>query len=354
MIYEHDQMKTIVSPHHSLHALDIEFSAGRAQPCFEKPSRVDMVIKQIRERELGEILQPNKFPLKHITQVHTPDYIDFLETCWAEWEACFGPENNAMASVFFRPDQRHRIPKHIEGKLGFYSGDLTAGLGPHSWEAIRSSVDSALTGADCILQGERAAFSLCRPAGHHASGAQMAGYCYVNNAAVVAQYFQELGKEKVAILDVDYHHGNGTQSIFYERDDVYFASIHGDPNQEYPYYLGHADEIGSGVGEGFNLNIPLPLGATGWADYRRALEICLEKLASYDPDVLVVSLGVDTYENDPISHFKLQSEDFSDMGRLIESAKIPTLFVFEGGYGVESLGLNTVNVLDSFKHAASR
>lgn len=346
-------MKTLMSPLHSLHWLKVEISKGQAKPCFEMPSRAEMVLNQIKERQVGEIIEPASYPLQPILQVHTPDYVDFLQTCWSEWEATIGPEVEAVASVFCRPDQRHRKPSHIEGKIGYYSGDLTAGIGKGSWQAIKSSADSALNAADYMLGGDRSVFSLCRPAGHHASAGMMGGYCYINNAAVAAQYFRDKGCAKVAVLDIDYHHGNGTQSIFYERDDVYVASIHGDPDQEYPFYLGYADEAGAGAGEGYNLNVPLALNVTGWEEYRMALEYSLEKISQYAPDILVISLGVDTYENDPISHFKLKSCDYLQIGKLIESAGFPTLFVFEGGYAVEDLGVNTVNVLEAFDQAAN-
>lgn len=344
-------MKTIFSPLHEKHWLKFELSAGQLKPCFEKPSRAEMVLTEIKGRKLGEIIEPKNYPEAHLERVHSPDYIEFLKSCWAQWEKEIGPENDAMASVFSRPDQKHRISNNIEGKLGFYSGDLTAGLGKDSWIAIKSSADTALHGAELVLAGERAVFSLCRPAGHHASKAIMAGYCYVNNAAVATQFLLDEGKSKVAILDIDYHHGNGTQSMFYDRDDVLFTSIHGDPHEEYPFYLGHQDEKGEGKGLGYNINYPLPLDTTAWPEYLTALLSSFEDIKKYAPEVLVISLGVDTYENDPISHFKLKSADFLEIGRLLESLGLPTLFIFEGGYAVRELGINTVNVLEAFESA---
>lgn len=345
-------MKTILSPLHSLHWLQEEFSLGQVRACAEKPSRVDMVVSEIRARGLGEIIAPNEHPLKHVERVHAADYVEFLQNCWTEWERLAGPEVDAVASVFCRPAMGHRKPRHIEGKLGYYAADTAVGLGRDSWRAIRSSADSALAGADCLLAGERGVFALCRPAGHHASASMMAGYCYINNVAVAAQYLRDQGCDRVAILDVDYHHGNGTQAIFYERDDVYFVSIHGDPDDEYPFFLGRADETGSGAGAGCNLNCPLPLHTTAWPDYRAALAHGLDKITDYAADVLVVSLGVDTFKKDPISSFKLESADYTAMGAMIEGAGLPTLFAFEGGYAVDDLGVNTVNVLDAFDRAA--
>ena len=171
----------------------------------------------------------------------------------------------------------------------------------------------ALTSADLVIGGARTAFGLCRPPGHHAATDQYGGYCFFNNAAIAAQHARDKGIERVAILDVDFHHGNGTQEIFYDRDDVLFISLHGDPDQAFPHFLGFADETGSGAGEGFNLNLPMPPG-TGFDVWRAALGKAMERIARFDPGLVIVSLGVDTFEKDPISFFKLTSNDFSTMG----------------------------------------
>jgi acetoin utilization deacetylase AcuC-like enzyme len=188
---------------------------------------------------------------------------------------------------------------------------------------------------------------LSRPPGHHAGPDFLGGYCFINNAALAAQAFRDGGAARVAVLDVDYHHGNGTQAIFYERDDVLTVSIHGDPRTEYPFFLGHADERGAGIGTGFNLNLPLPRG-TGFTRWHEALEQGLNAVRDYGAQALVVSLGVDTFEGDPISGFKLRSADYLQVGKDIAGAKLPTVFVFEGGYAVEEVGINTVNVLEGF------
>ncbi len=187
------------------------------------------------------------------------------------------------------------------------------------------------------------------PPGHHAGRDLMGGYCYLNNAAIAAQHLIDQGQGRIAILDLDYHHGNGTQSIFYHRNDVLFASIHGDPDDEYPHYLGFADETGEDQGQGYNLNIPLALGRTSWQQYRQALETCSQRIDKFSPDTLVVSLGLDTYSDDPLGEFSLQSLDYLEMGRILKSMGLPTLFVFEGGYAVEALGENTANVLQGFE-----
>jgi acetoin utilization deacetylase AcuC-like enzyme len=178
----------------------------------------------------------------------------------------------------------------------------------------------------------------------------MGGYCYLNNAAIAAQAFLDQGHQKVAILDVDYHHGNGTQSIFYERSDVLFTSIHGHPEAEFPFFLGYDDERGEGAGEGFNFNYPLPAGS-GWEVWSAALDQACEEIARYDADIIVVSLGVDTFKDDPISQFKLDSPDYLAMGKRIAALGKPVLFVMEGGYAVEEIGINAVNVLEGFESA---
>jgi acetoin utilization deacetylase AcuC-like enzyme len=172
----------------------------------------------------------------------------------------------------------------------------------------------------------------------------------LNNAAIAAQALRDAGAERVAILDVDYHHGNGTQSIFYDRADVLFVSLHAHPAQEYPFFLGYEDETGEGAGEGFNLNYPMRW-QTAWDAYRDAFDSALGKIKGFGPDLVVVSLGVDTFESDPISSFRLKSADYLEMGRRIATLRRSTLFVFEGGYAVDELGVNVVNVLTGFEEA---
>ncbi|MBV7299674.1 histone deacetylase family protein [Enterovibrio paralichthyis] len=345
-------MKVIYSEKQNLHRVKYEFLSGEATPCFEKPERADMVLNAINANQGYEVIAPNEYGLEPMHWVHTEDYVTFLQNAWNEWEATYGPERDASPYCFVPARHlRNRVPKDIEGKLGYYSFDMTAAITKTSFEAIASAVDCALTGVDVLIDGDRAAFALCRPPGHHAAPDLMGGYCYINNAAIAAEGLRRKGHDKVAILDIDYHHGNGTQTIFYDRDDVLFVSIHGDPDYDYPHYLGFDDETGEGKGEGFNLNLPLPQGKTDWSLYRPALETALEKIRSFGADSLVISLGMDTYENDPISHFKLKLEDYLQIGTLIGGLGLPTLFVFEGGYAVDDLGHNTVAVLNGFKQA---
>ncbi|WP_295988413.1 histone deacetylase family protein, partial [uncultured Variovorax sp.] len=241
-------------------------------------------------------------------------------------------------------------PASFAARMGLYSMDSGTPLTAGSWAAAYAGAQASLTALDRVLAGERAAYCLTRPPGHHAGADFFGGYCFINNAAVAAQAARDAGLARVAILDVDYHHGNGTQAIFYERDDVHFASLHGDPLTDYPYYLGHADERGAGRGEGFNHNLPLPRG-TDFAAWRAALKTALARIAEVKAGALVVSLGVDTFEGDPISGFRLKSDDYLRMGEDLARAGLPTVFVFEGGYAVAEVGVNAVNVIEGFSQA---
>lgn len=232
--------------------------------------------------------------------------------------------------------------------MGLYSMDSGTPLTSGSWAAAYWGAQASLSGLDLVLGGERAAYVLTRPPGHHAGADFFGGYCFVNNAAVAAQAALDSGLKRVAILDVDYHHGNGTQSIFYERTDVFYASIHGDPQTEYPFFLGHADERGAGAGAGCNANYPLPAGASN-DEWFAALDAALARLRAYTPELLIVSLGVDTYGGDPISHFKLDQPEFTRMGQMLAAQGWPTLLLQEGGYATEAIGLNVLAVLQGFE-----
>ncbi len=341
-------MKTIYSPLHAGHAGQTELNSGEIVPGFELPSRAEIIKARIEAVGLGPILPPQVHDLAAAKRVHRADYIDFLPTVWPMWEAQ-GRDGSAMPFTWptrgLRGDVR---PETIDALLGYYSFDAGATFVKGTWDAIKSSYDVALTAAGLVKGGERTAFALCRPPGHHAGAGFMGGYCYINNAAVAAQWFRDQGAARISILDVDYHHGNGTQEIFYDRGDVQVLNLHADPMVEYPFFLGHADEKGAGAGEGFNRNYPMPFG-TGWTGWSASLEDACSHLSAYRPDVVVVSLGVDTFEKDPISQFKLVSADYPKIGARIAKLGLPTLFVMEGGYAVDEIGVNAVGVLTGFE-----
>ena len=317
-------------------------------PMFEKPERMDHIIARLRERSFGDLIEPDDCDLSAIHRIHDPAYVEFLRTAHARWETETGIGGFATAYVFGMRGMKQKPGNSIQAMLSCYTFDVCVPFVAGTWTAIKDAADAALTAQSLVQHGERAAFALCRPPGHHASQDLAGGYCYINNAAVAAQAFRDRGAARVAILDVDYHHGNGTQRIFFERGDVLYVSIHGRPEEEYPFLMGFADEIGQGPGEGSNLNLPLPKG-TAWDNYAVALTKGIAAIRAYAPDVLVVSLGADAYKHDPVSAFALESEDFTSIGQAIAALKLPTLFVMEGGYAVEALGINIVNALEGFE-----
>ena len=342
-------MKTIYSDDHHLHDYGQELSYGRFVPAFEMPRRADTVIARVREAQLGEVVGPRPHGLDPTLRVHDRALVDFLSTAWEEWQKV-APGTQPQPMSWPARSMRQKEPRSVTGRLAYYALDACTPITATSWQAAATAVDVALTGAGLVADGARAAFSLCRPPGHHATRDNFGGYCVLNNAAIAGQYLRDQGAAKVAILDVDYHHGNGTQAIFYDRADVLFASLHGDPADEYPYFLGYADETGQGEGEGFNRNYPLPRGTT-WDEYGPALEDAAARIKLFAPDALVISLGVDTFEKDPISRFKLRHDDYARIGECIAGIGAPTLFVMEGGYAVDEIGVNAVNVLKGFEQA---
>jgi acetoin utilization deacetylase AcuC-like enzyme len=341
-------MQTVYSPRHAGHSGNMELMSGEILPAFELPRRAEIVRDRVKAVGLGEIIAPDEHGLETARRVHAPDYVDFLPRVWPMWTA-EGRGGTAIPFVWPAPGLRSDVPPaHIDGLLGYYSMDAGATFVAGTWDAVKSSHDVGLTAAGLISAGAAGAFALCRPPGHHAGRRAMGGYCFLNNAAIAAERLREAGAARVTVLDVDYHHGNGTQDVFYGRADVQVVNIHADPIVEYPYFLGHADERGIGAGEGFNLNLPLPHG-TDFAAWAAALDVACEAVAAFGPDALVVSLGVDTYHGDPISEFRLDTPDYPRIGARIARLRRPTLFVMEGGYAVEAIGVNAVGVLTGFE-----
>jgi len=336
-------MLTVYSDDHHLHRGESELSGGALVACFECPERADLVLAAVRQAGLGDIIEPRDFGLEPVYRVHDRRFVQFLQDAWDLWTAA-GRSGDALPYSWAVRDMQAREPEHIDGKLGYFSFDATSPITSGTWRAARSSVNTALSGAAALLAGDRCVFSLCRPPGHHAAHDYFGGYCYLNNAAIAAQYLRDRGAGRVAILDVDYHHGNGTQSIFYARDDVLFVSIHGDPDQEFPFFLGRSDETGVAAGRGYNANFPLrwQSSAAEWFD---ALARATPLITDYAPDYLLVSLGVDTFIDDPISQFRLQNDDYLTMGANIAALNLPMLFILEGGYAVSDIGVNVANVL---------
>lgn len=344
---------------HARHAGRQEMFRGRMVDSHEVPARLQHVLDELQRRPVGT-LQPVPQGLAldaALARVHTPDYLQFLAGAWDEWVA-LDPANagrDALASVWPLPS-RHAfrtdaLPHNFAARLGRYAFDAGTPLTDGSWVAARAGAACALAAALDVARHGGGAFALTRPPGHHAGADFMGGYCFLNNAAVAAQALRDAGQPRVAVLDIDYHHGNGTQAIFYERADVLTVSIHGDPRTEYPFFIGHADERGAGAGEGFNLNLPLARGSR-FAVWQRALERALQAVGDFRPQALVVAMGLDTFAGDPIAGFGLESPDYLEVGRALGGLKLPTVITFEGGYAVAEVGVNAVNVLEGWQRAA--
>jgi acetoin utilization deacetylase AcuC-like enzyme len=345
-------MKVVFNHRHAVHAPREEFSRGALVAAFETADRADRIVSALHGTPHAPFLPPTDHGMAPIERIHAARYLRFIRQAHAQWLA-EGGQGDALPGVWPVRTLRSDVePTDVDARLGLYSMDTATPVTAGTWEAAYWSAQATLTGWSLLRAGERAAYVLTRPPGHHAGHDFFGGYCYINNAAVVAQAARDAGLARVAILDVDYHHGNGTQAIFYERADVFYASLHGDPRTEYPYFLGHADERGEGAGLGFNANWPLPAG-TGGAAWFAALAEARGALAAFRPELLIVSLGLDTFEDDPISHFKLTRADFTRLGAELSALGWPTLLLQEGGYANEALGLNVRAVLDGFDQAAA-
>lgn len=343
-------MHTVYNAEHGAHAATHEFFRGRLVPAFEVPARADYILQALQAARLGDLRAPVDHGRAPLERVHAARYLRFIEGAHAEWRA-LGGEGDAFPAVWPVRSLRSDVePASFAARMGLYSMDSGTPLTAGSWSAAYAGAQASLTALDLVLAGQRAAYCLTRPPGHHAGADFFGGYCFINNAAVAAQAARDAGLARVAILDVDYHHGNGTQAIFYDRADVFYASVHGDPQTEFPFFLGHADETGAGAGQGFNANFPLPVGVAN-DDWFAALEQALARLTAFRPELLIVSLGVDTYGGDPISHFKLDEPEFRRLGARLAAFGAPTLFLQEGGYATEAIGRNVVAVLTGFEGA---
>jgi acetoin utilization deacetylase AcuC-like enzyme len=327
-------MLTFCSPAQNAHAPVLELVNGRAEDHAETPARLANMLAQ-----MGEVRVPDDHGLDAILAVHHPDYVAFLQSAHGAWLAA-GREGDAIGYAFPVRARRTLALERIDGKLGQYGFDTVTPIAAGTWEAAYGAAQSALEALEAVASGAAGqAFALCRPPGHHAGADYFGGYCYLNNAAIAARAAVARGMGPVAVLDVDYHHGNGTQDIFFEDGSVFFASIHADPRTDFPYFWGHADERGAGEGEGATFNQPLPRG-TGWREYEGALGKALEAITTFGAKTLFVSYGADTFADDPITQFALTTNDMRRMGAMIGSAGLPTVAVMEGGYNVAALGHN--------------
>jgi len=338
-------MKIVYSDKHARHDPQTFFVRGTRQRSSEQPERASRLLSAATAA--GHAVEaPRSYGAGPAATVHTPEYLDFLQTASREWTKLANASPEVIPNV--HPARYPATyPKALPGRAGWHQADLACPIGPHTYEAAIAASESAVTAADAVLAGAREAYALCRPPGHHAYADMAGGFCFINNTAIAAERLRTQ-HPRVAILDVDVHHGNGTQGIFFERGDVLTVSIHADPNHYYPYFWGHAHENGAGKGTGFNLNLPLPLGSPD-APWLAAGEKALERIRTFQPGALVVALGLDAAESDPLQGLKVTGPGFHAMARKIAALGLPTVLVQEGGYLSDDLGQNLVQFLSGFE-----
>jgi len=343
-------MKVFYSDAHAVHAPTWYVADGCVRPCPEVAARAVEIMRVLEGMGI-EVDRPGREGVDAwpaIRAVHDRGYLDYLRTIHDLWTAEFGA-CDVIPDTFVRRVNMKR-PTKPSAQAGFYCFDMAAPITAGTWEAAFGSASCAVGAVDAVVRGDVGAYALCRPPGHHAGRDYCGGFCYLNNAAIAAEHLLMRGKKRVAIFDVDYHHGNGTQDIFYSREDVLFVSVHAEPETQYPYFWGYAEERGEGAGEGFNLNLPLARGS-GEEVWLGALDTALERIAAFAPDALLVSLGADIYEADGVGDFGVTLEGFGQIGRRMRALRLPTVFVQEGGYNVEKIGDCVGAVLKGFERS---
>lgn len=338
-------LKTVYSELHRSHDPQFFLVRGVVKRTTEQPERADRLLAGVKAGG-HPLIAPQEFGQGPRARVHTADYLAFLAEAWDEWVA-LGDSGPEMIANIHPVRHAATYPTHITGRLGWHTADTACPIGPGTWKGACAATDVAVTATQLVLDGERASYALCRPPGHHAFADMAGGFCFLNNSAIAAAHLRQV-HERVAILDVDVHHGNGTQGIFYERGDVLTISIHADPARFYPFVWGHAHERGAGAGLGANLNIPLPLG-TGDNGFIAALARAKSMLAAFAPGALVVALGLDASEHDPLAGLAVTTDGFRRIGAAIAELGLPTVFVQEGGYLSDILGANLTAVLGGFE-----
>ena len=341
-------MKAFLDPRQSAHDPRHFMANGTLLPNPEVPARVD-ILRQGAEAAGLAFEAPRDHGQGPIAAIHSAEYLTFLRTIHARWRRIEGAGAEVIPNV--HPASRtDNYPRSAVGQAGYHQADTACPISAETWAAAYWSAQTALSGAAALADGARAAYALCRPPGHHAFADLAGGFCFLNNAAIAADDLRARGL-RPAILDVDVHHGNGTQGIFYARGDVLTVSIHADPVRFYPFFWGHAPERGEGAGRGANLNLPLPRG-TGDAGYMRALATALERIADFGADVIVVALGLDAHEDDPFQGLRVTTPGFRAIAAAIAGLGLPLLLVQEGGYVSDALGRNLTSFLTGITEGA--
>jgi acetoin utilization deacetylase AcuC-like enzyme len=337
IFYSQNQMKhSLGSPNPGSHAYDAS---------LESPGRVDSILAALESTTWAEILPPLDFGLGPVLEIHTLGYMDYLRDAYKNWSPYSTEEH--LAFIPYKPgfDPAAPHPGTIPDQDGFFMTDMHVPVNAFTYQAALSSAQCALSAVHALTNNNATTFALCRPPGHHAGPDICGGYCFLNNAAIAANWLSKRGK--VAILDIDFHAGNGTQAIFYSRRDVLTISLHADPVRQYPNYSGYAHEIGVGPGENFHRNFPLPAHISD-DHYLKFLDQAIDLVRSYSPDFLVVSAGLDTYIEDPLGDFNISKTGFSRIGDKLSSLHQPTTLVLEGGYKINKLGENLIALLTPF------
>lgn len=343
-----DDMRAIHSPLHRLHAPPFEVFSGHPGPPWDVPARAEAIRAALAVDPAFTLELPSEHGLEPALAVHDPGLVRFLAEAWDAWRDAGETGDGFMADTFLHPRLRAGAaggagpapePRAPGGRIGYWCFDTATAITAGTWNAALAAADVALSAADAVLAGEPVAYGLCRPPGHHAGRSFFGGYCYLNNAAIAAERLVRAGAGRVGILDLDFHHGNGTQQIFWERGDVPYASLHGDPDRVYPYFTGRADETGGGAGHGATFNQPLPAG-TGDEAWLAALDRALDWLAGRHDGLVVVSLGIDTYGLDPICDFALTTPAYHEAGRRVAATGARLVVLQEGGYHLPDLGEN--------------
>ena len=331
-------MKAFWDPVQLAHEPRFFLQRGTVRPNFEVPARAAALLEGLHSLGIAPELPP---PASSATleSVHDPAYLAFLRDAPAAWAALDTPGPEVVPNIHPAPEMLAQGARYNPSPIaaaGWFTADTSCPVGPATWAAAQAAAACAIAAASGAASG-RHAYALARPPGHHAYRARAGGHCYLNNAAIAAQSLRTHGATRVAILDIDSHHGNGTQGIFWERGDVFFASVHGDPGGYYPWFVGHADERGAGPGLGANLNLPLPRH-TGDDAWLAALGTALDAVRAFHPDAMVLSLGFDASEHEPLGFLRVTSDGFARAAQAIGALGVPTAIIQEGGYDLDRIG----------------
>ncbi len=343
-------MKAVFSAAQLRHSPARFLSLGKIVDYPDSPERARRLLQGVRQAG-AQIHAARRFDSDTFNDVHLPAYLAFLRGAFDEWEKIEGAGPELMPSL--RPLVRPMVRSpHILARAGSFLMDFSCPITAETWKSVSASAMTALTAADLVAKGDRVSYALCRPPGHHAYANRASGFCYLNNGALAAERLR-VHHERVAVLDIDLHHGNGTQAIFYDRPDVLTVSIHADPAEFYPFYWGSAEETGDDEGEGYNLNLPLPVGA-GDDQWLKALDTALERIRKFEPGAMVLALGLDAHEADPLQGGKVTTAGFARIAEKIAGLSLPTAIVQEGGYLTDHLADNLAMFLTSYEGALER